>query len=458
MPTTDSLLEHLAEALATDRLAIAITEMAVRHPDRPALVTGAGGGGGDRRVVDYATLGATLADFEARLDRIRPAGIVATAERVEALVVIAAACGRQRVPLAFLAGDSRDLAGPLVDWLPVDDALALPADAAGRQRHEPASVPPPVIVATSGTSGPPKLVDHAWDSVLAAARLAEQWQGLGWLLVYDPARWAGIQVWAQAMLSGGWLVVPESRDPDVVARALVDESVAVLPATPTLMRRLLTSADRSVLVRGQVDRITLGGEAADAQLLADMRGFYPVAKITQIYATTELGEVFRVADGQAGFPVAWVGRALPGGVRLSIRRDGELVVQLSRDTAEVLTGDMVERRGDRYEFAGRRGDVIVVGGAKVYPRRIEEVLRGVPGVADARVWGLPSAITGELVAAEIVTTVPLPEGLSPDGVRAAALTACRERLEPAAVPRVLDLVKRIATTTAGKTPRTARRP
>ncbi|NBU40422.1 MAG: hypothetical protein EBS51_06350, partial [Planctomycetia bacterium] len=205
------------------------------------------------------------------------------------LIVIAAACGRQRVPLAFLSRDSRDLAAPLVDWIAIDDSLSVPADL--RTRHELESFPPPVIVATSGTSGPPKLVDHAWDSVLAAARLAEQWQGLGWLLVYDPARWAGIQVCAQAMLSGGWLVVPESRDdPNVVARALVDESVAVLPATPSLMRRLLTAADRSVLVRGQVDRITLGGEAADAQLLADVRGFYPLAKISQVYATTELGE------------------------------------------------------------------------------------------------------------------------------------------------------------------------
>lgn len=456
MPTTQSLLDHLADALATDRLAVAIAEMAARHPERAAIITGAGTDA--RRVIDYAALAKALATFEARLDEVRPAGVVTAATQVQSLVVIAAACGRLRVPLAFLASDSHDLAGPLVDWLLVDDSLSLPADATGRPRHAPESVPPPVIVATSGTSGPPKLVDHAWDSVLAAARLAEQWQGLGWLLVYDPARWAGIQVWAQAMLSGGWIVVPESRDPDVVARALVDESVAVLPATPTLMRGLLTSADRSVLVRGQVDRITLGGEAADAQLLADIRGFYPLAKITQVYATTELGEVFRVTDGKPGFPAAWLGKAMPGGVRLSTRRDGELVVQLSRDTTEVLTGDLVERHGDRFEFAGRRSDVILVGGAKVYPKRVEEVLRGVPGVAEARVWGLPSAMTGEMVAAEIVLGAALPERASPDDVRTAALAACRERLDPAAVPRVLDIVKRITATAAGKTPRLARRP
>jgi acyl-CoA synthetase (AMP-forming)/AMP-acid ligase II len=448
MTAIEHLLDHLADAPAAERLASAISEIARQFPDRTAIIAAAGTAA--RRVIDYQTLAAAVAKLEAELDEIRPAGIVARATRPEALAVIAAACGRQRVPLAFVADAARDLAGPLVDWLPIDDALTLPSDAAAHGRHEFESVPPPVVVATSGTSGPPKLVDHAWESVLAAARLSERWHGLGWLLVYDPARWAGIQVWMQALLTGGWVVVPGSRDPDTVAQALVDEAVAVLPATPTLLRRLLSSADRSVLVRGQVDRITLGGEAADAPLLADVRAFYPQAKITQVYATTELGEVFRVTDGLPGFPAAWLTRALPGGVKLSTRRDGELIVQLSRDANPVATGDLVERRGDRYEFAGRRSDVIVVGGAKVWPKRVEELLRGVSGVADARVYGMPSAITGELVAAEIVLVDPLPEGHSPDGVRAAALAACREVLDAASVPRVVDIVKKIATTAAGK--------
>jgi len=448
MTAIEHLLDHLADAPAAERLACAISEIARQFPDRPALIAAAGTDA--RRVIDYHSLAAAVAKLEAELDQVRPEGIVTRATRAESLAVITAACGRQRVPLAFVADAARDLAGPLVGWLPIDDSLTLPADATAHGRHEFDSVSPPVIVATSGTSGPPKLVDHAWESVLAAARLSEKWHGLGWLLVYDPARWAGIQVWMQALLTGGWVVVPGSRDPDTVARAIVAEAVAVLPATPTLLRRLLTSADRSVLVRGKVDRITLGGEAADAQLLADVRSFYPEAKITQVYATTELGEVFRVTDGQAGFPAAWLTRALPGGVKLSTRRDGELIVQLSRDANPVATGDLVEKRGNRYEFVGRRSDVIVVGGAKVWPKRIEEVLRPLPGIADVRVYGMPSAITGELVAAEIVLVDPLPEGLSPESVRAAALAACRESLDATSVPRVVDIVKTIATTAAGK--------
>ena len=97
--------------------------------------------------------------------------------------------------------------------------------------------------------------------------------------------------------------------------------------------------------------------------------------------------------------------------------------------------------------------MIVVGGAKVFPKRVEEILRRVPGIAEARVYGLPSAITGELVAAEIVLAEPLPELATPDHIRTAALAMCRESLETHSVPRVLDIVKKIATTAAGKTTR-----
>jgi acyl-CoA synthetase (AMP-forming)/AMP-acid ligase II len=94
-----------------------------------------------------------------------------------------------------------------------------------------------------------------------------------------------------------------------------------------------------------------------------------------------------------------------------------------------------------------------VGGAKVLPRRVEELLRAVPGIADARIYGMPSAITGELVAAEVVLAEPLPAGTTPESIRAEALAACRSGLEPHGVPRILDIVKKIATNPAGKVPR-----
>ena len=94
----------------------------------------------------------------------------------------------------------------------------------------------------------------------------------------------------------------------------------------------------------------------------------------------------------------------------------------------------------------------MVGDAKVFPDQIEQVLRGVPGVVDARAYGLPSAITGEMVAAEIVLADPLQEK-TPETVRADALSSCQQSLEQQAVPKILDIVNSITTSPAGKTTR-----
>ena len=431
-----------------DRLAVAIATIAEVAPQRPAIIRDAGTA--QPVSIDFGTLATRIAVLETQLDEARPIGVVARAEHVESLIVITAACSRQHVPLAILADDAADSGHELEDWLTLDDSLSVSFTAAGNvPRGEFETVAPTIWVATSGTSGPPKIVDHSWDSLLAAARLSSQWHALAWLLVYDAKRWAGIQVWVQAMLTGGSVVVPQSRDPDVVARALVDQHVAVLPATPTLLRRLLSSADPAMLAACHLERITLGGEAVDGPLLDQITRAFPAAGVSHVYATTELGEVFRVRDGRPGFPIQWMNRQLPGGARLTVRRDGELLVQLSRDTAEVATGDLVEQHGDRFEFVGRRSDVIVVGGAKVYPKRVEEVIRQVPGVVDARVHGVASPITGELVAVDLV----IAPGAPATEVKQAMLERCRHSLEPHAVPRVVTLVEQIPTTSAGKVPR-----
>ena len=48
----------------------------------------------------------------------------------------------------------------------------------------------------------------------------------------------------------------------------------------------------------------------------------------------------------------------------------------------VDTGDMVELRGDRYYFVGRRGGIINIGGLKVHPEEIEAVINRHPAVQD----------------------------------------------------------------------------
>ena len=66
---------------------------------------------------------------------------------------------------------------------------------------------------------------------------------------------------------------------------------------------------------------------------------------------------------------------------------------------------MVELRGERYHFAGRRGGIINVGGLKVHPEEIEAVINRHPQVRMSLVRPKTSPITGAIVIADVVLEV-----------------------------------------------------
>src|SRR5205823_4775916 len=88
--------------------------------------------------------------------------------------------------------------------------------------------------------------------------------------------------------------------------------------------------------------------------------------------------------------------------RAALRYLGDPHERLSGDDGFVDTGDIVERRGDRYYFLGRRSGVINVGGLKVYPEEVEAAINRHPAVRMSMVRSTRSPITGSLVAADVV--------------------------------------------------------
>ena len=107
---------------------------------------------------------------------------------------------------------------------------------------------------------------------------------------------------------------------------------------------------------------------------------------------------------------------------------------------------MVERRGDRYHFVGRRNGVINVGGLKAHPEEIEAVINRHPDVSASRVVGRRNPITGAIVVAEVV----LRPGTDEAGARARILADCRAELAPFKVPTLLKFVPALAITAGGK--------
>jgi O-succinylbenzoic acid--CoA ligase len=97
------------------------------------------------------------------------------------------------------------------------------------------------------------------------------------------------------------------------------------------------------------------------------------------------------------------------------------------------------------KISGRADRVIVTGGEKVDPARVEQVLLATGLVREALVLGMADATWGEIVTACVVAR---------SEIEAALRKAC-ETLEPAARPRRYVFVPVIPTNTSGKPDRAA---
>jgi acyl-CoA synthetase (AMP-forming)/AMP-acid ligase II len=94
------------------------------------------------------------------------------------------------------------------------------------------------------------------------------------------------------------------------------------------------------------------------------------------------------------------------------------------------TGDRVESDGSWIRFIGRESEIINVGGEKVRPQEVEDVILELDYVRDAVAKGVPHPLLGQVVHAEVV----LVGSESIEDPQKAIRRHCRERLPRFKVP------------------------
>jgi acyl-coenzyme A synthetase/AMP-(fatty) acid ligase len=302
---------------------------------------------------------------------------------------------------------------------------------------------------TSGTTGPPKPARHSFRRLCGRLRwgVGEE-KAARWLLTYHPCAFAGLQVILTAARSGATLIAAApGGDAATTAAAGVQENADHISGTPSFWRGFLMSRPPPY---PDLRVVTLGGEAADQALLDHLRAAFPAAKLRHIYASTEAGALFAVADGREGFPAAWLAEGVDG-VKPAIR-DGELWVASPRamlddgeGAGDLATGDLVEIRDDRVIFTGRKDGRVNVGGIKVSPEAVEALILALEGVADALVAAAPNPITGNVLTA---TIVPRPNA-DAERLRQAVREATAG-LPPAARPRIVTFAETLPLSPSGK--------
>jgi acyl-coenzyme A synthetase/AMP-(fatty) acid ligase len=319
------------------------------------------------------------------------------------------------------------------------------------------------VLLTSGTTGVPKMVAHSLAALTAPFAGKTTAGPVVWGTFYDIRRYGGLQIFLRAVLGGASLILSSAGEPiaDHLER-LGRHGVTHLSGTPSHWRRALMSpAIRAIAPR----YVRLSGEIADQAILDGLRAVFPQASVGHAFASTEAGVAFEVDDGLAGFPKHFVGPSR-NGVELKVV-DGSLRIRSPRTASRYIggetlplrdsdgfvdTGDMVERRGSRYVFAGRRGGIINIGGLKVHPEEIEAVINRHPQVRMSLVRSKASPITGAVVIADVVLKSDFDRagGDLHDEVKGDILKFCRDALPRHKVPAAISVVPALAVAATGK--------
>ncbi|MET8684606.1 class I adenylate-forming enzyme family protein [Streptomyces sp. NPDC004732] len=375
------------------------------------------------------------------------------------------------------------------DPAPLDCALIPVEDPGDTPLGEPDGEEPPTAAApdapflhqyTSGSTGEPKAAVHTQrnlvnggDSYARSYGITEDDRILAAVpLLHSFGMVAGL---VTALRAGAELVLLGRFTPARLLRALDEHACTVLVAAPMVYDLTTRAAGAASAAPRPPDalRLCLSSGAALPPAVARRARERLGLDIQQVYGCTEAGVIAarRPEDG-SGADLG-VGRPMPG-VRLRIvdergdevprGEEGALLVRTPAMFLQYLghpdatrrafhdgwyrTGDVARLGPEGHlHLVGRKDSFINVGGKKVNPVEVEQVLLAHPSVAEAVVWGETIDGTGERVRATVVAGAPL---------RATELTShCRTRLLPHQVPAAVDFVASLPKSSMGKIRRAA---
>ncbi|WP_456598900.1 class I adenylate-forming enzyme family protein [Blastococcus sp. SYSU DS0616] len=294
-----------------------------------------------------------------------------------------------------------------------------------------------VLQSSCWTSGAVPLLDEQGDVTLEQVLGPDEYPTrLGEARIINLTPWfhaMGAIGYLNGMVMGGTMTVIHMRfDPVKYVEDMIRYEVTTIGGAPPVFVALLqvpgfTEADLS-----HVHGISSGAAPLPVSLIERMQALMPNATIGEGYGLTEVtmmatgNPTFRSGTrkpGTVGVPIFDTEitiRPIGGGDPLPTGERGEVCIrgpQVMRGyahrpeaTADAIdadgwfhSGDVGILDGDGYlSIVDRTKDMLLYKGYNVFPRELEEILFGVPGVAGAAVVGRPDDEVGELPVAYVV--------------------------------------------------------
>jgi O-succinylbenzoic acid--CoA ligase len=326
-----------------------------------------------------------------------------------------------------------------------------------------------LLLFTSGTTGSPKAVkltagNILWSAVASAFRVGispdEQW-----LVTLPLHHMGGIAPILRGPLYGMTVVLRGEFDAEQAVADLHQYDITAVSLVPTMLRRMLNSANKSSFPE-TLRTVLLGGAPAPTALINQCQD--ESIPVCPTYGLTETASQVATARPQTAFnnpdtvgtPLLWSditivdesGSPQPAGSPGEIVVDGPTVTPGYAGPETMTTGAYGFHTGDigildtngRLTVVNRLDDRIVTGGENVDPGEVTTVLESHPAVAAAAVVGIPDSDWGERVVAA-VTPVMTERAVSNDDLRSHA----RDYLAGFKIPKQIRVVDTLPRTISG---------
>lgn len=338
------------------------------------------------------------------------------------------------------------------------------ADGAGESiGHGPRLEDDFILYYSSGTTGLPKAAVHSHNGVLWNSFAQIPDLGLSRDVVYvvvASLSWAaGFHnlMLALSWIGGRSVLMPTGgMTPDRLMTTIEREGGTHTMLVPSLLRQF--TDDRAILERmrrSTLRWVVTGAEPVPRPLIELINDELPDCTVCQGYGLSEFPTIATLLapeealahHGSAGRPLSHsqVAVQTDGGERLASGL-GELLIRSPAtmrgyhnrpvETREAFadgwlhTGDLASIDADGFvSIVGRTKDMIISGALNVYPKEIEDVINGLPGVLETAVVGVPEERFGEAPVAVIVRS----PGAEVD--IALVQAACRDQLASYKRPR-----------------------
>lgn len=321
---------------------------------------------------------------------------------------------------------------------------------------------PAVIVFTSGTTGEPRGVVHAYRYLFGQEIQARHWFGsrpgeLAWCTTATGWSKSARNVFIAPWLTGAAAVIHDGRfDPQERVELAAALGVNVLCQAPTEYRMLAKRAELRPLPA--MRRMVSAGEPLDPETIAIFRTEMDGIEPADGYGQTETGQV---TANLVGEPVRQgsMGKPLPG-IETRIV-EGELQLRAASTPTFFSryldgerfegewwrTGDLVREDEDGYLFfEGRDDDIILSAGYRIGPTEVEAALLSHSAVADAAAVAAPDPERGAVVRAIVV----LREGEPGPELVAELQEHCKRETAPYKFPRIVEFAEELPKTSSGK--------